>query len=574
MAIRLKVAVVFVLALTTGSMAQTVSHPADMTKNGDDVRPQESLQSEIEELRQKIESQQSQISSQQSQINGLKQQLQDRDAELQQPTSTAVVQRNASVVASLQGAVSEIRTPTSPMAPQALATQKPPATGESPAAIHYKGISIEPGGFLAGENIWRQRAMNADIYTNFNATPYMNSGEAHTSEWVPSARQSRPTVLFSGNVPFGTIGGYFEGDFLSAGITSNNLQSNSYTLRVRQAWAQATTKHLKFTGGEMWTLLTEDKKSADPGQEAFPFIFDGNTHVGFTYLRQPGFRLEEKLKRITLAMALENSQYQFSASNAPSNFFFGAPGAVGGLNNPTANYTNQVAPDVLAKITFDAGRSHYELGGVARFFRDRYYPGGSSAAGATNDTVLGGGLVANARFSPTHLVDIGLHLVAGDGTGRYGPALLPDITVKPDGTLEPIRNAQALFSVEIHPSKRFDVFSYLGTEYAQRTFYKDPSSGMLVGYAPPTASNVGCSIEAVPTTGTGYAPGSSPCLGATRDISQYSFGWVYRLYNGPAGRLQYGMAYSYLNRVGWVGEGGAPKAVNNLIYTSARYYIP
>jgi hypothetical protein len=71
-----------------------------------------------------------------------------------------------------------------------------------------------------------------------------------------------------------------------------------------------------------------------------------------------------------------------------------------------------------------------------------------------------------------------------------------------------------------------------------------------------------------------YAPGSSPCLGATRDIAQYSIGWVYKLYNGPAGRLQYGIAYSYLNRVGWVGIGGAPKAVNNLIYTSARYYIP
>lgn len=312
----------------------------------------------------------------------------------------------------------------------------------------------------------------------------------------------------------------------------------------------------------------------NPGQEDFPLIFDGNTHVGFTYLRQLGFRLEETLKRITLALALENSQYQFSASNAPSNFFFGAPGAAGGLNNPTANYTTQVAPDILAKVTFDSGRSHYELGGVARFFRDRYYPSGSSSISAMNDTVLGGGLVANARFAATHLSDIGLHLVASDGTDRYGPALLPDITVKPDGTLEPIRNVQALFTLELHPTTRFDVFSYLGTEYAQRTFYKDASSGTLVGYAPPTASNVGCNIEAEPTAGTGYAPGSSPCLGATRDISQYSIGWVYRLYNGPAGRLQYGIAYSYLNRVGWTGEGGAPKVVNNLIYTSARYYIP
>jgi hypothetical protein len=43
---------------------------------------------------------------------------------------------------------------------------------------------------------------------------------------------------------------------LSAGTTSNNLQTNSYTLRIRQAWAQAEIEKNIFTGGQMWTLLT------------------------------------------------------------------------------------------------------------------------------------------------------------------------------------------------------------------------------------------------------------------------------------------------------------------------------
>ena len=30
-------------------------------------------------------------------------------------------------------------------------------------AMRYKGVKIVPGGFLAGESVWRQRAMNADI---------------------------------------------------------------------------------------------------------------------------------------------------------------------------------------------------------------------------------------------------------------------------------------------------------------------------------------------------------------------------------------------------------------------------
>ncbi len=445
---------------------------------------------------------------------------------------------------------------------------------DEPLSIHYKGVTLTPGGFAAGESIWRQRAMNADIYTNFNGTPYPGAGEAYTSEWVPSARQSRLSLLASGKVPFGTVRGLFEGDFLSAGTTSNNLQSNSYTLRVRQAWAQAVACHLTFTFGQMWTLLTENKKQALPGQEAVPLMFDGNVHVGYTYIRQLGYRVQDVIAPgVTVAVALESSQYQFSASNAPSNFFFGNAGAAPGLNNPSFNYTNQVGPDVLAKISFDPGYGHYEIGGIARFFRDRYYPNGSTSAGAQNDTELGGGFLANARFPVTNKADIGVHLVIGDGTGRYGASILPDITVKPDGTLQPLRNAQGMFSLELHPTKKLDLFGYAGTEYVQRTYYRN-SAGALVGYAPPSASNSGCFVEAVPTAGTGFAPGTGVCLGATRVITQGSVGYVYRIYSGPAGKLQYGLAYSYLTRNGWYGVGGAPKATNNFVYTSFRYFLP
>jgi hypothetical protein len=442
-----------------------------------------------------------------------------------------------------------------------------------PVALHYKGVTITPGGFIAAESIWRQRAMNADIYTNFNGTPYMGAGEAHTSEWVPSARQTRLSALATGKVPFGTLSGFFEGDFLAAGTTSNNLQSNSYALRIRQAWGQASFGRFKLTGGQMWTLLTENKKATDVGQESAPLIFDGNLHVGYTYLRQPGFRLQAAITpKATLAVALENSQYQFSASNASSNFFFGNAGAAPGLENPSANYTNQLAPDVLVKAAFDPGYGHYEIGGVVRLFRDRYYPAGTSAANAQNDTRVGGGFVASARF-PISKLDVGLHLVAGDGTGRYGASLLPDITVRPNGLLALLRNAQGLLSLEYHLGKKWDLFGYVGTEYVQRTYYVS-STGTLVGYAPPSGNNTGCNTEAVPTGSTGYLPGSGTCLGATRVLVQGSAGWVYRIYTGPAGRLQYGAAYSYLSRAAWAGIGGAPTATNNFVYTSFRYYLP
>ena len=582
----LKVAVAIVVLANTGVFLAGQS-PKLAQQGSSKKKAAPSIETQIQQMRQEL----------QSQIDDLKTRLAARDAQIeamqlatqatQDKTATVTTQiqaanvasqRNGAAIDGIRSSIDGLQAADTTIVTKVEQTQKTAdeirKSVDEPAALHYKGITIVPGGFLAAESVWRQRAMNADLYTNYNATPFMNLGEAHTSEWVPSARQTRLSTLFSGKAPFGTLNGFFEGDFLSAGTTSNNLQSNSYTLRVRQAWAQAVVGSWKFTGGQMWTLLTENRKATDAGQEMVPIFFDGNLHVGDTYIRQPGLRIQDAITpQLTVAASLENSQYQFSATNAPSNFFFGNAGAAGGLNNPSANYTNQVAPDVLVKASFEPSYGHYEVGGVARFFRDRYYPNGTTATGAQNDTRLGGGLVANARFPVTTKLDVGLHVVAGDGTGRYGVSLLPDITVRPDGTLSPLRNAQGLLSLEFHPNKRLDVFGYAGSEYVQRTYYRS-STGTFVGYAPPSASNAGCNIEAVPTTGTGYAPGTSTCLGATRVLIQGSAGWVYRLYTGPAGRLQYGLAYSYLTREGWTGVGGAPKATNNFVYTSFRYYIP
>lgn len=591
MKVRRRIAVTALMVTGAGSAAcaQTAAkHKDNASSKHKEGRPTvATLQREIEEMHNQL----------QSEIDLLKQQLAQRDAQLaaaqesaataQQQAATAsaqtqavasTVQQNAATVTGLQATVQQTQAASEQATAQvqsvASDTKAIRKAVEEPAAIHYKGVTLTPGGFIAGESIWRQRALNADLFTNFNSTPYPGAGEAHTSEWVPSARGSRISLLASGDVPFGTISGYFEGDFLGAGSASNNLQTNSYVLRTRQAWAQVKTKRVTFTGGEMWTLLTEDKKGAQPGQEALPLAFDYNYNVGFTYLRQPGFRLQTTLTpQVTLAIALENSQYQFSASNAPSNFFFGAAGAAPGLLNPDANYTNQVAPDVLAKVSFDPGIGHFEVGGVARFFRDRYYPTAGSSANAANDTKLGGGFVVNARFNPSPKASIGLHLTAGDGTGRYGVSLLPDVTVRPNGTLEPLRNAQGLVSLEFHPTPKWDIFGYAGTEYVQRTTYRN-AAGALVGYAPETGANTGCFVEALPTGSTGYAPGSGGCLGATRDVTEGQAGWAYRLYSGPKGKLQYGLAYAYLTRTGWVGVGGAPHATNNLVYTSFRYYLP
>jgi hypothetical protein len=65
-------------------------------------------------------------------------------------------------------------------------------------------------------------------------------------------------VLFESKVGSAKLTGYYEGDFLNAGVTSNNRQSNSYPFRQRQVWGQlALDSGWSFTGGQMWTMRTD-----------------------------------------------------------------------------------------------------------------------------------------------------------------------------------------------------------------------------------------------------------------------------------------------------------------------------
>ena len=574
---------------------------------------------QIRELREQMVNQQAQIDELKRQNAAKDAQLSTatRDAQAANATAAAAtaqaqsvstsVQENKDAVTQLNSSVTDLKNSNAGLA-QTISDTKKDITAqlESPLALHYKGLTITPVAFFALEGVLRSRSINSDINTPFNSTPYMGAGQAHTSELNFSGRQSRIGGLFEGKTGGINLAGYVEADFLSSGITSNDNQSNSYTLRQRQIWGQAANqKGFTLTGGQMWSLVTETKVSTNNRTENLPMTVDAQYHVGFSWERQPSLRLQQKFGGIfTGALSVEQAQMIYSATNANANFFIGNAGTGGGLYNVSANYSNNVAPDVVVKFTADpAHAGHYEIGGLARWFRDRYYPNQTlatpSAAGAQNNTKTGGGFFANARFPVTKYVDIGAHFLGGTGVGRYGTSTLPDVTVHPDGTLAPIKGYQGLFSLETHPTPKLDVFGYYGAEYAQRTVYLDTLAGTtnfgkLIGYAPQSSSNAGCNIETLPTsTGNGlagaapYNPGTpANCLGATRVVIEGTAGLTYRFYNSPKyGRLQYQLVYSYLTRDGWSGLSSGtygtstatfaqPKATNNMYWVGMRYYIP
>ena len=576
---------------------------------------------ELQELRQ-------QMLDQQAEIDTLKQASADKDARLaqanadsaavanaalanqqnaitQQQELQTLLQATSSSVQTLSIDVSDLKIANTGLA-QTLSDTKRDLNDkiDSPTTLHYKGVTITPVAFFALESVWRQRSINSDLATPFNSTPYPGANEAHVSEFNFSGRQSRLGALIEGNTGPFKLQGYFETDFLSSGTTSNDNQSNSYTLRQRQIWGRVeTATGFAVTGGQMWSLVTENTRGTDNRTEKLPNTIDPNYHVGYSWARQPALRIQQKIGNpflgaaTTIAVSLEQGQTQFAGANAPNNFIFGGSGSGGGLYNSTATYANNVAPDVVAKIAFDGKHAHGEIGGVARFFRDEYYPIVQNAAGvvsySTNlqkDTKAAGGAFGNVRFLSKY-VDVAAQGMWGDGTGRYGASQLGDVVAHPDGTLEPIRNSHGLFGVETHPTKRLDLYAYYGAEYNQRTVYASPYTGLSVGYGPASLPTSGCTVAVAPTvgntgTGVGGVPTVANCSAPTRLIEEGTFGYTYRLVNSPKyGRLQYQFLYSYLERTSWPGlfsgTYGSPTstyraghAENNMIFGGMRYYIP
>jgi hypothetical protein len=606
-----------------GAIAQT-STPADRGTKPSHVKPKTQEELLLEQLNEKfkaLEQMNEKYENLQKEVQEIKGQLQEAnraaaaaqasadEAQRKLEGAQQTVVHNGEAVATLQNAVGELKATSSSFAETLQADQQATRALASPETLHFRGITLTPGGFLAGETVWRQRGIGGDVNTQFSGLPFPGQTAGVLSEFNASARQSRISLLAEGKGPASTLRGYYESDFLSAGTTSNDNQSNSYTLRLRQAWAQAQLQsRWTLTAGQMWSLATEYKAGMVNNQEAIPLTIDAQYNVGFTWERQYGFRVVKDIgKRFSIGGAVEEAQtLNIGGHNLPT-IAYQQAGNAGGLYNPTANYSFNYAPDLIAKIAYQPDFGHFELFAIGRFFRDRVYPNGAAPPGAPQPTTTsalgaftskteGGGVGANARISLfAKTLDIGAHILAGDGLGRYSTTTLSDATAHPDGSLELLAGGSALGSLEWHPTRRLDVYGYYGGEYAKRAYYNTgyfvatagPTQGqpILGGYGAPNNNVSGCYIEVLPVTspnGGGNVPGTAAnCQADNRNIQEGTFGYWFRLYQGNRGTFQQGIQYSYAVRHTWQGIGdpltglaGSPKAIDNMTFTSFRYYLP
>jgi hypothetical protein len=576
------------------------------------------VESQIEELRRDL-------NSQRGQIDSLKRQLADRDTQLQQAQQAAsaaqaaaqqaqqaaqtqqqAIAENTQSVNTLQGAVTDLKSNTQSLVTtiQDQQTQVKNAL-ENPDSIHFKGITMSPtGSFLEAATVWRNRATGGDIQTAFNAIPLSAADAAHTSEFFGSGRQSRIALLAEGKMPSFTMRGYYEADWLGVGVTSNNNQSDSYVFRQRQLWAQYQGGAWMFTAGQQWSLATETRQGMTNRTEALPQTIDPAYNVGFVWERQYGARVvwNPVPDKFWAGISVENPQALAPSCSAstggtcPTYYFLGGAGNNGGLYNGggapgasssgnLASYSYNIAPDLIAKVAFEPGLGHYELFGIARFFRNRIYPEDvgttPTSKGAYNDSTVGGAIGGSARV-PTlqkHL-DIGVKGMWGDGIGRYEASSLPDMTLRTDAQMALLHGFSALGTLEWHATPRLEVYSYAGVDYDFRNYFA--SGKGTEGYGSPYLKLAPCLVEPVPnaTPTAGFSPANPSCPGQTKNLQEYTFGTWYDFYRGPKGRLRQGLQYSYVYRGLWSGTGATagssvtPKGIDNVFLTSFRYYLP
>jgi len=557
--------------------------------------------------------------------------------------------------------------------------------------LHYKGITLTPGGYVTGETVWRSKATGGDIPTAFNAIPYEHADAYTLSEFYGSARQSRVSLMAEGKVNWGTLRGYYEADWLGTGISSNNNQSNSYVLRQRVIWGQAeTNNHWAFTVGQLWSLATEDKKAISnlSGDIMTPQTIDPNYVVGFVWTRQYGARVTKTWSHFALGAAVENPQILYTASLAgntpyavlgsagnnggnynaaisaavPTTYiqnFKNVPGVLGPsyipvyntvvANTNIANYSFNYAPDIILKADIDPKWGHYEIIGIGRFVHEEVYPGvttdilkyggqtdvatgapvapAATTAGAFPNSKTLGGVAGSFRVPVGKILSVGAKGMWGAGVGRYGNSTLADVTTNNWGGISPLHNTSGLFTLEANPTPRLAIYLNYGIDYAGRNDSAGPGATTLgsptatfcptgftspadctakptaaqlagggtwgghwgkpsaapLGYGSRLTVNSGCLIDTTPGfsgASTGYYPGGS-CGDQTRNVQEFTGGYWYDIYRGEHGRLRQSIQYGYAERQGWSGAppsgGGAgigAKGIDNMFWTSFRYYLP
>lgn len=476
----------------------------------------------------------------------------------------------------------------------------------------FDGVHVSmAGSFIALDGAWRQ---HSEVSNGASDPPFANPGIPlqnsalwNEREFRMSAQQSRIALKVNGDIdPNQHLKAYYEMDFLGASTDANNRESNSFTPRIRQLYAQYDNDvyHIHAVAGQAWSLLTQNKVGMLPGTENAPLTIDAQYVPGFDWLRNPQVRFVYDWDKFAwFGLSLEQPATVFpggltgatTAAAAPfattftSNIAPPAP-IVTSINNNctgsshlngTTTCSNDIAPDIIEKFALDPGFGHYEIFGLQRWFTDQVAVSTIPNSWSQKTTFAWG--VGGSVLLPViaKVLDLQGSVLYGQGVGRYMTSQLPDAVIGPNGALTPVTGLSFLVGAVAHPIEGTEIYSYYGQDRSYANSWTVAAT--QGGWGNPNFVNNGCLTQNVSVGGTlGNFNTPAPGFTCTFDVQkteEFTIGFWQDLYKGDIGRVRTGLQYEYVRLTAFPGlptGAGTPNLGlnpnNNIAFFSLRYY--
>ncbi len=530
---------------------------------------------------------QRQITAMKAQLDAMQRELAQTKKQAMRPQAAPAQQSAAN--AQRAGTVSPAILNASANGGMAMPTKAMPAWFDS---VH---LSMA-GSFIAMEGAWREHSevSNGASDPPFGSPgiPLQNSALWNEHEARFSAQQSRIALKATGDIdPNQHLKGYYEMDFLGASTDANNRESNSFTPRIRQAFAQYDndTYHLHIAAGQTWSLLTQDRVGMLPNDENVPLTIDAQYVVGFDWLRNPQIRVVEDLNKVAwFGFSIEQPGAVFPGSPSAATVSPPAP-IVTSINNTctgsshlngTTSCSNDVAPDIIEKFALDPGFGHYEVLGLQRWFSDEV--ANTATPNSWSQKVTFGWGVGGNVLLPViaKVVDLQGSVLYGQGIGRYTSSQLPDAVVGANGSLTPVTELSFLVGAIAHPFAGNDIYAYYGEDQSYANSWTVGAT--QGGWGNPNFVNSGCLNQSF--TGASAGAFNTPIVAGTctfdvQKTQEFTIGLWQDAYKGNLGRIRVGAQYEYVRLTAFQGAptgAGTPNQGlnpnNNIAMFSLRYY--
>ena len=518
------------------------------------VKPEASaIESEVQDLRSLVEEQRAELESQRAALKAQQLKMEALEERLGAAPSESVA---------APAATSEAISSATPISSSAAASMTPAANpaqkGDdevSPLQLKIGSAYITPVGFMDFTGVFRSHDGGSGIGTNFAGIPYGNTFQDHLSEFRLSMQNSRIGFRIDAMVKGAHVIGYMESDFLGNNPGNVAVSSNSNTLRSRLYWVDVARGSWEVLGGQTWSLITPGRTgiSPFPGNIFYSQDIDVNYQAGLVWGRIPEVRfVYHPNGQVAFAVALDSPEQYTGGSAGGSTITYPAGlGALGGTQLNTGGTTlgtPNVAPDFIAKLAFDpTSKFHAEVGGLVREFK---VWNSAPAPGGTSFTKTGAGAFINLNAEVFKGFRVLTNNFWADGGGRYIFGQVPDLIVRADNSISPIKAASTVSGIE-YTHKNTLVYVYYGGIYVYKNTALDVNGTTPIGY--------------------GFATSSS---GQNRLIREETIGFNQTIWKDAKwGAVNFMGQYSYLSRNPWATLNPSDAHIN-MAFFNLRYTLP